>query len=228
MTHSHDDGVTCDLAHGTGSAGAPGRRVLVAVFASPVADCLLRFAADLDYETHLYDPAAAPAHPGSPAAPASPPPATPSPAAPSSAAPSPAAPSGEPSAAAPSSSALSPAAFSSAAPGPGLSGVPALQVLPELTGADVVLTDHHRPEIGPVLRDLLQSRARWIGIMGSPRHTAPHVAALTALGVPEADIARVHRPIGLNIGSRTPAEIALATLAGLIADRNHRPGGFIF
>nr|WP_279499466.1 XdhC family protein [Actinomadura rubrisoli] len=48
------------------------------------------------------------------------------------------------------------------------------------------------------------------------------------MGVPAADIARVHRPIGLNIGSRTPAEIAIATLAGLIADRNARPGGFDF
>ena len=52
--------------------------------------------------------------------------------------------------------------------------------------------------------------------------------ALAELGVAEADIARVHRPIGLNIGSRTPAEIAIATLAGLIADRNGRPGGFSF
>jgi xanthine/CO dehydrogenase XdhC/CoxF family maturation factor len=62
--------------------------------------------------------------------------------------------------------------------------------------------------------------------MGSPRHTAPHVAALRALGVSEEDVARVHRPIGLNIGSHTPPEIAIATLAGLIADRNGRPGGF--
>ncbi len=31
---------------------------------------------------------------------------------------------------------------------------------------------------------------------------------------------------GSNIGSHTPPEIAIATLAGLIADRNHRPGGF--
>jgi xanthine dehydrogenase accessory factor len=46
--------------------------------------------------------------------------------------------------------------------------------------------------------------------------------------VSEAEIARVHRPVGLNIGSRTPAEIAVATLAGLIADRNGRPGGFSF
>jgi xanthine dehydrogenase accessory factor len=46
--------------------------------------------------------------------------------------------------------------------------------------------------------------------------------------VPADQIARVHRPVGLNIGSRTPGEIAVATLAGLIADRNGRPGGFEF
>jgi xanthine dehydrogenase accessory factor len=51
---------------------------------------------------------------------------------------------------------------------------------------------------------------------------------LTELGVPADDIMRVHRPIGLNIGSRTPPEIAISTLAGLLADRNGRPGGFDF
>jgi xanthine/CO dehydrogenase XdhC/CoxF family maturation factor len=94
--------------------------------------------------------------------------------------------------------------------------------------ADVVVTDHHRPELGIVLRDALASKARWVGIMGNPRHPAPHIPALTDLGVAKSDIDRVHRPIGLNIGSRTPAEIAIATLAGLIADRNARPGGFSF
>ena len=94
--------------------------------------------------------------------------------------------------------------------------------------ADVVVTDHHRPELGVVLRDALASKARWVGILGNPRHPAPHIPALAGLGVPEQDIARVHRPIGLNIGSRTPPEIAIATLAGLIADRNGRPGGFEF
>jgi xanthine dehydrogenase accessory factor len=95
-------------------------------------------------------------------------------------------------------------------------------------GTDVVVTDHHRPELGVVLRDALASPARWVGVMGNPRHPAPHIPALTALGVPAEQIARVHRPIGLNIGSRTPPEIALATVAGLIADRNDRPGGFEF
>jgi xanthine dehydrogenase accessory factor len=36
----------------------------------------------------------------------------------------------------------------------------------------------------------------------------------------------VQRPIGLDIGSRAPAEIAVSTLAGLLADRNGRAGGF--
>jgi xanthine dehydrogenase accessory factor len=94
--------------------------------------------------------------------------------------------------------------------------------------ADVVVTDHHRGELGTMLRDALAGKARWVGIMGNPKHPAPHIPALAALGVSEDEIARVHRPIGLNIGSHTPAEIALATMAGLIADRNGRPGGFTF
>ncbi len=93
---------------------------------------------------------------------------------------------------------------------------------------DVVVTDHNRRELGGVLKDVLAHPARWIGIMGSPRHPGPHGAALLHLGVPQTEIDRVHRPIGLNIGSRTPPEIAVATLAGLLADRAGRPGGFDF
>ena len=93
---------------------------------------------------------------------------------------------------------------------------------------DVVLTDHHRHEIGTILKQVLAGGPRWVGIVGNPRHEGPHVAALRDLGVGDAEIARVHRPVGLNIGSRTPAEIAVAILAGLIADRNDRPGGFDF
>ena len=93
---------------------------------------------------------------------------------------------------------------------------------------DVVVTDHHRPEIGDVLKQALEADTRWIGIMGKPSIEGPHVAALKALGVPDDQIARVHRPIGLNIGSKTPPEIAVATLAGLLADRNNCPGGFDF
>ena len=91
---------------------------------------------------------------------------------------------------------------------------------------DVVVCDHDRPELGDVLAAALAQPTRWVGVMGSLRHTAPHVAALRERGVAEEDIARVHRPIGLDIGSHTPVEIAISTVAGLIADRNGRPGGF--
>jgi len=109
-------------------------------------------------------------------------------------------------------------------------GFPLLTAIPDDLddSADVVLTDHHRSELGVILRDALATKARWIGIMGNPHHVGPHVGMLTELGVPPQEIARVHRPIGLNIGSRIPPEIAVSTLAGLLADRNGRPGGFEF
>jgi xanthine dehydrogenase accessory factor len=92
-------------------------------------------------------------------------------------------------------------------------------------GCDVVVCDHNRPELGDVLAAVLAGPFRWVGVMGSPRHTAPYVAALRERGLADDTIARVHRPIGLDVGSRTPPEIALSTMAGLLADRNGRSGG---
>jgi xanthine dehydrogenase accessory factor len=192
-SHGHDEDSACAVAHGAhelpearsqddhGRGQGTGDRVLVAVFASPVAGYLLRYGADMGFRGLLLEPDEARA-----------------------------------------------AAASALASQIGHCPV-AGQVPEDLDdAADVVLTDHHREELGVILRDALTTKARWIGIMGNPHHEGPHVAALTALGVAAGDIARVHRPIGLNIGSRTPPEIAVATLAGLLADRNARPGGFEF
>jgi xanthine dehydrogenase accessory factor len=167
----------CGVAHGEVPADATPDRVLVAVFASPVAACLLRYGADLGFRTILLEP--------------------------------------DP-------------ARRAAADGAGrvMAGFGDLHGDGEAATADVVVTDHHRDELGPVLRDALARPVRWVGVMGNPRHQGPHVAALAALGVPPEEVARVHRPIGLDIGSRTPAEIAISTLAGLLADRNGRSGGF--
>jgi xanthine dehydrogenase accessory factor len=109
-------------------------------------------------------------------------------------------------------------------------GFPLISVPPEdlSDSADVIVTDHHRDELGLVLRDMLATKARWIGVLGNRWHVGPHIEMLTDLGVPPQEIARVHRPIGLNIGSKTPAEIAISVLAGLVAERNDRPGGFEF
>ncbi len=97
----------------------------------------------------------------------------------------------------------------------------------ELADADVVVTDHDRHEIGTVLRAAIAGGARWTGVMGNPRHVGPHVAAMQGLGAGDEEIALVHRPIGLDIGSRRPPEIALSALAGLVADRAGRAGGFL-
>jgi xanthine dehydrogenase accessory factor len=93
---------------------------------------------------------------------------------------------------------------------------------------DVVATDHHREDLGLQLSGALRAPTRWIGVVGNPRLRGPHHELLAELGVEPAQIARVNRPIGLNIGSRTPPEIAISILAGLLADRSNRPGGFDF
>lgn len=91
---------------------------------------------------------------------------------------------------------------------------------------DVVVTDHHRDDLVDQVNAVIHAPVRSIGLMGSPRHSPPHVEPLRARGVSDALIGKVQRPIGLDIGSKTPAEIALATLAGLVAQRNDRAGGF--
>lgn len=87
---------------------------------------------------------------------------------------------------------------------------------------DVVVTDHHRRDIVAVADEMLASPARYLGLMGSARHTGPHVDGLRERGRSDDEIARIERPIGLDIGSKTPPEIALSVLAGLVADRQGR------
>jgi molybdenum cofactor synthesis domain-containing protein len=87
---------------------------------------------------------------------------------------------------------------------------------------DVVATDHDIADLADHLAASLRSDARWVGLMGSARHAPPHIEPLRAMGFDDGQIDRIQRPIGIDIGSHTPAEIALATLAGLVADRNNR------
>ncbi len=88
--------------------------------------------------------------------------------------------------------------------------------------SDVVVTDHGRDDIVELCAQMLRSDARWLGLMGSARHTGPHVEGLHAQGFTDDEVARIERPVGLDIGSRTPPEIALAILAGVVADRQGR------
>jgi len=95
------------------------------------------------------------------------------------------------------------------------------------SAVDAVHTDHDAPDIVAELAPLLQAGVRFVGVMGSARHTAPHLAALRAAGCGDGELARLRTPVGLDLGARTPAEIALSILAGLLAARTGRTGGWL-
>lgn len=100
--------------------------------------------------------------------------------------------------------------------------VPTVEAAKVDTDTDLVITDHDRDDIVEVAEQMLRSDARWLGMMGSGRHTGPHVEGLRERGWEDADIARIERPVGLDIGSKTPPEIAVAILGGIVADRQGR------
>jgi xanthine dehydrogenase accessory factor len=85
---------------------------------------------------------------------------------------------------------------------------------PDARSAVVLLT--HDPKLDdPALIEALRSPAFYIGALGSTRTHAKRVARLREAGLTEAEIARIDAPIGLDIGARGPAEIAVAILAAM-------------
>jgi xanthine dehydrogenase accessory factor len=82
--------------------------------------------------------------------------------------------------------------------------------------AFVALT--HDPKIDdPALLHALQRDCFYIGALGSKKTHAKRVARLKEQGMTEADIARIHAPIGLDIGAVSPAEIAVAIMGEITA-----------
>src|SRR5690348_15957415 len=82
----------------------------------------------------------------------------------------------------------------------------------------VITTRGHRDDMR-VLRWAVQTRARYIGMIGSKRKTITIFRELVKEGVPEHLFERVHAPVGFDIGAITPDEIAVAITAELIAAR---------
>src|SRR5215470_12180926 len=124
VAHGHEEASADAIAHGHAEAPVT-ERTIIAVFASPVARFLLRYARDAGFRPVLVEPDAERVLAGD-------------------------------------------------------DGFAAARTLDGLASrdTDVVVTDHHRPELGDVLRDALASPARWVGVMGNPKHPAPHIPAL--------------------------------------------------
>lgn len=86
------------------------------------------------------------------------------------------------------------------------------KLVPDARTAIVTLT--HDPKLDdPAIRFALRSPVFYLGCLGSTRTHAKRVDRLTAEGFTADDIARIHAPVGLDIGAKTPAEIAVSVIA---------------
>ncbi|SHL05540.1 XdhC family protein [Phytopseudomonas punonensis] len=108
-------------------------------------------------------------------------------------------------------------------------GVQALEMLPARFIAEqgahcatAILALTHDPRLDdPTLIEAVRTEAFYIGAMGSQRTSGKRLERLARLGgLKPDDVARIHAPIGLQLGSKSPAEIALATMADVLRVAN--------
>ncbi len=79
------------------------------------------------------------------------------------------------------------------------------------------MTLTHDPKLDdPALHAALRSDAFYIGSLGSRKTHGARVRRLEREGFGESEIARIHGPVGLDIGAQSPAEIAVSILAQII------------
>jgi xanthine dehydrogenase accessory factor len=91
------------------------------------------------------------------------------------------------------------------------------------SSAVAVLT--HDPKLDdPALRVALKSPAFYVGALGGKATQQKRRKRLLEAGLTESDLARLHAPIGLDLGGRSPEEIALSVMAQVVAARNGRAG----
>ena len=92
-----------------------------------------------------------------------------------------------------------------------------------LDASTAVVTLTHDPKLDdPALESALKSDAFYIGALGSRRTHAKRKERLAEVGITDEMFARVHGPVGLNIGAKSPAEIAVSILGQIIEARASR------
>ena len=91
-------------------------------------------------------------------------------------------------------------------------------------GDGVVVLSHDRDVDAPVLAAALSSSAGYLAALGSRHTQSARADWLTDHGVPADEIVRVRGPAGLDIGARTPSEIAVAIVAEMVAVRSGATG----
>ena len=88
----------------------------------------------------------------------------------------------------------------------------------------IVIALTHDPKLDDMaLMEALQSNLFYVGALGSKRSSELRRTRLLELGITEEQLSKLHAPVGLDIGSHTPPEIAIAIMAELTANRNKLP-----
>ena len=90
--------------------------------------------------------------------------------------------------------------------------------MPSADDLALVVAAHGRDELA-ILRAALEAGVRYVGLVASRKRGAAVLEALRADGVAEELIAQIDTPAGLDIGARTPAEVALSILASIVEER---------
>ena len=90
----------------------------------------------------------------------------------------------------------------------------------ELDPRTVICVLTHDPKFDvPLLEIALRQQVAYVGAMGSRRTNDDRLKQLRELGLTEDELGRLHAPIGLDVGARTPEETAVSIAAELIATR---------
>lgn len=100
------------------------------------------------------------------------------------------------------------------------------EILPQirLDSFTAVAALSHVPKIDdPALAMALEARCFYVGALGSQKSHASRLERLRGAGFLDAQLAAIHAPIGLDIGSVSPGEIAVSILAEIIAAMRHKP-----
>lgn len=92
------------------------------------------------------------------------------------------------------------------------------QTLPLGSGDSVIVLTKGERDI-PILETLSRTRARFVGLLASRHRLKKDLEELHSRGVPQGFLDGLHAPIGLDIGAKTPAELALAILADVVATK---------
>lgn len=100
----------------------------------------------------------------------------------------------------------------------------AYQQLDILRSSSIAILSHDPKFDEPAIRGALNTPARYIGAVGSRKTARERIERLRESGVPEDQIARIHGPIGLDIGGGSPEEMAISILAELLSVAHGRGG----